>query len=193
MKRKVAQALLMATLSVGITSCTAPVRYQEAAPGKIDFAVNSDHLRNAVEIGNVVAASEGGTGPEKVVSADGTMHPFTTASVTDDTLRDAMRLGLENQGWLTAAGSKGRFSVNLALVSAVTTQYALTITANVSVRYNISDRTTGKTIYQGRIQSQGKSLISDPLFAYESGRTPVESALRQNIENLLRHLSKLKP
>ena len=183
---------LLATLMpvIVVISCAAPIRYQEAAPGKLEFAKNPSPLTNAVEVASAITAFESGTGPEKFVS-EGKAHPITTGSVTSEALLAAARLGLQNQGWLAPSGDGARFVVHLALVRANTTQKGWTLTSEIAVRYVVSDRATKKTIFQNRLETKGEARISDPILGYDSGRVAVESAMRRNIEFFLTSLAAL--
>ncbi|UEM22397.1 hypothetical protein JL100_006530 [Skermanella mucosa] len=172
MKRVVPGLLLVALLA----GCQAPVRMSNMiVPGTDRIAGQTDRAL-AVQVGSVSGGSS--------------LNVLNQIRVSDLDLREALINSLAVRGALAASQPRYRVDAELLRTTRGLQEIllGLNVTAEVEIRYLVTDTATGAVVLSRPIVSTGTASSSDYFSPTERTRVATERAIQDNMRKLLAEL-----
>lgn len=135
----------------------------------------------APALGNRIAVSDVGGGKQT--------NPLWTSQVSNENFDAALKASLKAAGLLS--GPDGRYKLSANLLDLQQPVFGLALTVTSTVRYVLTDSTTGKVLLQENIVLPYTAGFGDSAMAIKRLRLANEGAIRVNIDALLTKLEKL--
>ncbi|QQP88245.1 hypothetical protein IGS68_19615 [Skermanella sp. TT6] len=171
--KRVVPGLLLAALLAG---CQAPVRMSNMiVPGTEEIAGQTGRAL-AVQVGSVGGGSS--------------LNVLNQIEVSDLDLREAMINSLAVRGALAASQPRHRVDAELVRTTRGLQEIllGLNVTAEVEIRYLVTDAATGAVVLSRPIVSTGTASSSDYFSPTERTRVATERAIQDNMRKLLAEL-----
>jgi hypothetical protein len=180
MKRYIAVLSLFGAVAL-IQGCATPALTENMVPpAPIAASKPADpSLAQAIQVQSIAGGSE--------------TNPMWVSKVSDNDFKAALVRALQSAGLLSADGSSPRFRLDATLLSLEQPMFGLDLKVTCSVRYDLSDASTGKRVFGKTITTPFTATFSDSALAVARLRIANEGAVRQNLAELLDELLKLRP
>lgn len=162
-----------------VAGCASPARVdQMATSGQPTQRVAETALRNNVAIKDVTGGKE--------------TSPMWKSNVGGGEFMLALEESLRNVGLLAATRQSGRFILTAHLQSLDQPMFGLDMTVTASVNYIVTERATGKDIFQRTLTVPYTAKMGDAFIGVERLKLANEGAIRTNIAQLIDELFLLK-
>jgi hypothetical protein len=147
----------------------------------ISFDERSENvsLKNAVSVADVTGGSS--------------TNPLWVSQVSSSAFRDALEQSLQRAGIFNQMVAAGKYQLTADLLSLAQPLVGLDLTVTASVRYDLIEAASRKSLYSKTITLPYTARMGDAFMAAERLQLANEGAIRVNIEALLRDLLQLKP
>jgi len=119
--------------------------------------------------------------------------PFWQSEIDDGAFVAALRRSLNRAGLLAAQESRGRYVLYADFVRADQSVRGLDKMVRTAVRYRLAEASSGRVVFDRRIDSRGRAGFTDSAIANTRQRLANEAAIRRNFEALIRELRRLPP
>jgi len=160
-------------LALGFCACALEPRAMVPPP------LDSRHspLHGAVGIAKV------GGGEEKVTSG--------SSKVANQQLREALRMSLDQDGFLAPPGEKPAFALDAFLVEMKRSDAGFTMKIDSFIRYKVTSNRDGKVVFDDIITASCTKNVDDGFWDVTRLQLAREGAVRANIEELLSRLNSM--
>jgi len=169
---------LIATAIILSTGCATPARVdQMVSAGEAQYRTAATPLRNNLALKEVTGGRE--------------TNPMWVSNVGSSELEQALEESLKAVG-LLAARQGGEYLLTADLMKLDQPMLGLDMTVTSAVRYIVTERATGKSVFDETLTTPYTARFSDALLAPERLKLANEGAIRTNIGKLLERLVHLK-
>jgi len=127
----------------------------------------------------------------KEVSGGEKTNPLWTSEIGNDEFRGALESSLKSAGLLEKAKDEGRYSLSATLEKVDQPVFGFSTTVTTQVKYALTEKASGKEVYQESISGQYTAKMSDSFYGPKRLRIANEGAARVNIETMIKKLSQL--
>lgn len=161
-------------LSLVLTGCASSAKVESmVVSGTPEQRIQPTPLRQNISVLDVTGGKE--------------TNPMWTSQVSSGGFRAALEESLKEVG-LFEMGSLGEYHLTAHLEDLKQPLIGASLTVRATVSYTLHEKSTGKTIYQRRIELPYTAAFSDSLYAVTRLKLANEGAIRVNINALINDL-----
>lgn len=171
-------AWLFAALLAG---CASPARIEQ-------MQVDTPLAKRTVAAASPMAGKVG----LKDVTGGSTTNPMWVSKISSSDFERALEATLRDVGLLAPNRQGAPYMLLADLLSLEQPLIGLNLTVTVTVKYELVERSTGKTVYAQTIVTPHTSTFNDAFIASERLRLANEGAMRTNIARLIDDLIAVK-
>lgn len=117
--------------------------------------------------------------------------PMQFSRVSNEDLREALRISLNNVGFLASEKKSEKFVLNASLLELTFPRSGFTQTTSAFIRYELQRIDDGEVIYDETITTEFTATIDDEFVGIARVKLTNEGAVRENIAEFLRALTNL--
>jgi len=167
---------ILIVLLIALSSCATPAQPKNMVPQSL--AVSD--VEPDLPIHDAIAIRKVGGG-EKT-------NPLLFAKVGDDELREALRLSLLQDGFLSISDTDAPFSLDVFLVGLKQPNHGLDAIVDSYIRYTLSRVCDSEVIFDDIVTASFRATIQDAFMGISRLKLATEGSVRTNIATFLEKL-----
>ncbi|MDO8328902.1 MAG: hypothetical protein Q7T36_00330 [Fluviicoccus sp.] len=117
-------------------------------------------------------------------------NPLWTSQISSEDFDAALKASLKAAGLLSS--DKGRYTLTATLVALEQPMFGMDMTVTSHVMYTLTDTASGKKLLEETVVAPHTATVGDAFVAIKRLRLANEGSVRQNIDNLIAKIEKLK-
>jgi len=173
------QQFILPVILVVLGGCASPAKVdQMIARDTSAQGLVSEELRENIRVTSVIGGDK--------------TNPLWTSEINSEDFRMALEGSLRAAGLLSRLSSQGAYELEASLRKVKQPLFGLDLTVVTTVRYDLIDAVSRKTLFEDEITASHTATFSDAAYAVTRLRLANEGSARKNIEEFIKHLRALQ-